>query len=401
MNAPIQRPAFLNRLEIALARSPITALLGPRQCGKTTLARIFAASRNATHFDMESHADQSRLQNPELALASLAGLVVLDEIQARPDLFPILRGLADRPGSKTRFLVLGSASPHVVRHASETLAGRVEFVEISGFDLAEVSPKRQDVLWLRGGLPRSFLAKSDQDSFAWREGFVRTYLERDIPQLGFTIPAVAMRRFWTMLAHYHGQTWNASEIGRAMGLSDKTVRGYLDILSGTFMVRQLQPWFENLGKRQVKAPKLYFQDSGLLHHLLGIEDRHALMGHPKVGASWEGFALEQVLRALVPSQPYFWSTHGGAELDLLFLHQGRRLGFEFKFNEAPTLTASMKHAKSDLELEHLWVVHPGAHEFPMDENITAMPLGRVHALAGNSSAVSKNRTSGRTPKARR
>jgi uncharacterized protein len=398
MNSPIQRPAYLHRLDLAVARSPITALLGPRQCGKTTLARLFTAEREATRFDMESHADQRRLQNPELALAALSGLVVLDEIQSRPDLFPVLRGLADRPRSKTRFLILGSASPYIVRHASETLAGRVEFVEISGFDLSEAGHQHQAALWLRGGLPRSFLAKSDQDSLAWREGFVRTYLERDIPQLGFTIPALAMRRFWTMLAHYHGQTWNASEIGRAMGLSDKTVRGYLDILSGTFMVRQLQPWFENLGKRQVKAPKLYFQDSGLLHHLLDIEDRHALLGHPKVGASWEGFALEQVLRAFVPSQPYFWSTHGGAELDLLFMHQGRRLGFEFKFNEAPTVTASMKHAKADLELDHLWVVHPGAHAFPMDENITAIPLGQVHALAGNARTAVKNRAKGRTPK---
>jgi len=401
MHNTIQRPAFLSRLEIAVARSPITALLGPRQCGKTTLARLFATGKDATHFDVESNADQRRLQNPELALASLSNLVVLDEIQARPDLFPVLRGLADRPRSKTRFLILGSASPHIVRHASETLAGRVEFVEISGFDLSEAGHKRQDVLWLRGGLPRSFLAKSDQDSFAWREGFVRTYLERDIPQLGFTIPVVAMRRFWTMLAHYHGQTWNASEIGRAMGLSDKTVRGYLDILSGTFMVRQLQPWFENLGKRQVKAPKLYFQDTGLLHHLLDIDDRHTLLGHPKVGASWEGFALEQVLRAFVPSQPYFWSTHGGAELDLLFVHKGNRLGFEFKFNEAPAMTASMKHAQSDLKLAHLWVVHPGAHAFPMDENITAIPLGQVHALAGNASAVPKTRAAGQVTKARR
>ncbi len=400
MADPIKRFACLERLRTAVARSPITALLGPRQCGKTTLARMFAAGREATTFDMAAHADQRRLQNPELALAALSGLVVLDEIQGRPDIFPVLRGLADRNGSKTRFLILGSASPHIVRHASETLAGRVEFVEMSGFDLAEVGHKRQDRLWLRGGLPRSFLAKSDEDSFAWREGFVRTYLERDIPQLGFTVPAVAMRRFWTMLAHYHGQTWNASEIGRAMGLSDKTIRGYLDILSGTFMVRQLQPWFENLGKRQVKAPKLYFQDSGLLHHLLDIEDRHALMGHPKGGASWEGFALEQVLRAFTPSQPYFWSTHGGAELDLLFMHKGSRLGFELKFNEAPTVTASMKHAKSDLKLAHLWVVHPGAHEFPVDENITAIPLGRVHALAGDSSGAPKNHAKGSAPKAR-
>jgi predicted AAA+ superfamily ATPase len=401
MTDSIRRPAFLNRLEVAVARSPITALLGPRQCGKTTLARIFAAGRETTSFDMESHADQRRLQNPELALSELSGLVVLDEIQARTDLFPVLRGLADRPGSRTRFLILGSASPHIVRHASETLAGRVEFVEISGFDLSEAGHKHQDVLWLRGGLPRSFLAKSDADSLAWREGFVRTYLERDIPQLGFTIPVIAMRRFWTMLAHYHGQTWNASEIGRAMGLSDKTVRGYLDILSGTFMVRQLQPWFENLGKRQVKAPKLYFQDSGLLHHLLDIGDRHALFGHPKVGASWEGFALEQVLRAFAPAQPYFWSTHGGAELDLLFMHKGSRLGFEFKFNEAPTVTTSMKHARSDLKLAHLWVVHPGTHQFPVDKNITAIPLGRIHALAGDVPVAPKSRAKGRASRTRR
>lgn len=391
MPYPLDRPALLDRLRSAVARSPITALLGPRQCGKTTLAGMFATGREATNFDMTSPADQRRLQNPELALRALTGLVVLDEIQSRPDIFPVLRGLADRTDSKTRFLILGSASPAIVRHASETLAGRVEFVEMSGFDLAEVGTKRQDGLWLRGGLPRSLLAKSDQDSFAWREGFVRTYLERDIPQLGFTVPAVAMRRFWTMLAHYHGQTWNASEIGRAMGLSDKTVRGYLDILSGTFMIRQLQPWFENLGKRQVKAPKLYFQDSGLLHHLLDIPDHHALLGHPKVGASWEGFALEQVLRTFTPSQPYFWSTHGGAELDLLFMYRGNRLGFEFKFNEAPTVTASMKHAKSDLKLAHLWVIHAGAHEFPMEEDITAAPLGRVHALAGGTSVIPRNR----------
>ena len=291
----LQRPAFLDQLKTATKRSPITALLGPRQCGKTTLARLFAKGHGATFFDMESVADQRRLQNPELALGELSGLVILDEVQAAPELFPVLRGLVDRARHSTRFLILGSASPHIIRHASETLAGRVEFVELSGFGLSETGSNRLNALWLRGGFPRSFLAGSDEDSFSWREGFVRTYLERDIPQLGFRIPAAAMRRFWTMLAHYHGQTWNASEMARSMGLSDKTVRGYLDILSGTYMVRQLQPWFENLGKRQVKAPKVYIRDAGLLHALLGIRTEADLLNHPKCGASWEGYAIEQAI----------------------------------------------------------------------------------------------------------
>lgn len=373
------RPAYLERLETAVRRSAVTALLGPRQCGKTTLARSFAQGRPATFFDLELVADRRRLQNPELVLGELSGLVVLDEIQEVPELFPVLRGLADRPGAGTRFLILGSASPHIVRHASETLAGRVEFVDMAGFDLAETGPGALNALWLRGGFPRSFLADSDEDSLAWREGFVRTYLERDIPQLGFRIPAPALRRFWTMLAHCHGQTWNASELGRSMGLSDKTVRGYLDILTGTFMVRQLQPWFENLGKRQVKAPKVYFRDSGLLHHLMDIPNRHHLLGHPKVGASWEGFAIEQVLRAFDPAEAYFWATHGGAELDLVFSHGGQRLGFEIKFTEAPKVTASMRTAQADLALDHLYVIHAGSHGFPMESGITAVPLAGIHA----------------------
>ena len=370
----IDRPDAMEHLLSAMNRSPITALLGPRQCGKTTLARRFAEGRPTTFLDLESVTDQRRLQNPDLALGSLTGLVVLDEVQLVPTLFPVLRRLVDRQDSQVRFLILGSASPQLVRHASETLAGRVEFIELSGFSLAETGSTGLDPLWLRGGFPRSFLAGSDEDSFVWREGFVRTFLERDLPQLGFNLPTPAMRRFWTMLAHYHGQTWNASEMGRAMGLSDKTVRGYLDLLTGTFMVRQLQPWFENLGKRQVKAPKVYFRDSGLLHHLLDIPDRHHLLGHPKVGASWEGFAVEQVLRTFEPAQPYFWSTHSGAELDLLFLHKGQRLGFEIKFTEAPKLTLSMRRAKEELRLDHLWVVHPGEHGFPMEPGITAVPL---------------------------
>jgi len=377
----LERPGFLEHLKAAARRSPITALLGPRQCGKTTLAQLFAEGQPAIFFDLESTTDQRRLQNPQLALGELSGLVILDEVQAVPELFPVLRHLVDRPGQTATFLILGSASPHLIQHASETLAGRMEFVELSGFDLAETGAEAMNALWLRGGFPRSFLAASDQDSFAWREGFVRTYLERDIPQLGFRIPAPALRRFWTMLAHYHGQTWNASELGRSMGLSDKTVRAYLDILTGTYMVRQLQPWFENLGKRQVKAPKVYFRDSGLLHHLMDLPTRHHLLGHPKVGASWEGFAIEQVLRAFEPSQPYFWSTHRGAELDLVFLHKGRRLGFEIKFTEAPKLTSSMRIAKEELRLDQLWVVHPGAHGFPMEEGITALPLAKVQEAA--------------------
>jgi len=286
-----------------------------------------------------------------------------------------LRALADRPGLPARFLILGSASPVLMSQASESLAGRVEFVELEGFDLSETGPGRLNTLWVRGGYPRSFLARREADSLAWREGFIRTFLERDIPELGISIPAAAMRRFWTMLAHYHGQTWNSSELARSMGLSDKTVRSYLDILTGAFMVRQLQPWYENIGKRQVKAPKVYLRDSGLLHSLLSIPDRETLLGHPRVGASWEGFALHQVTTALAPADAYYWATHNGAELDLLIHHAGRRYGFEFKFTEAPTVTRSMRVAVEDLKLDHLWVVHPGAHTFALDEGITAWALG--------------------------
>ncbi len=294
----LKRADYLERLAVATQRSPITAILGPRQSGKTTLARMFAEGKAASYFDVESLPDQRRLQNPELILGGLQGLVVLDEIQQMPELFSTLRVLVDRPENQTRFLILGSASPQLIRQASESLAGRVEFIELSGFDLVETGGEAWKSLWLRGGFPRSFLADSDNDSLAWREGFIRTFLERDLPQLGINIPASAMRRFWTMLAHYHGQIWNASELGRSMGLSDKTVRTYLDILSGAFMVRQLQPWFENIGKRQVRSPKIYLCDSGLLHSLLNIPDSQVLFGHPKVGLSWEGYAIEQVIKIL-------------------------------------------------------------------------------------------------------
>ncbi len=334
----------------------------------------------ATYFDLESVPDQRRLENPELVLSDLEGLVVLDEIQLNPDLFSVLRVLVDRSDNKAQYLILGSASPDMIKNVSETLAGRVEFLILSGFDLLEVGMKKWEDLWLRGGFPRSFLADSEQDSLVWREGFVRTFLERDIPQLGINIPAAAMRRFWTMLAHYHGQTWNASQLGRSMGLSDKTVRSYLDILTGTYMVRQLQPWYVNLGKRQVKSPKVYFRDSGLLHSLLEITDKHNVLGHPKAGASWEGFVIEQVLRLVRPNQAYFWATHNGAEIDLLYTFEGKNYGIEVKLNEAPKITASMHTALSELDLKHLWVIYPGKEAYPTHEQISVLPVSQINQL---------------------
>ena len=376
----IERANDLRRLQTAITRSPITALLGPRQCGKTTLARQLASTRGAAIFDLESEPDVRRLANPEMVLGVLDGLVVLDEIQRMPRLFTTLRVLADRPDARSRFLILGSVSPDLVRGVSESLAGRVEFVELTGFDLAETGAPAWRRLWLRGGLPRSYLAASDDDSMVWRDGFVRTFLERDIPQLGITIPPAAIRRFWTMLAHWHGQIWNASELGRAIAASDKTVRRYLDLLTGTYMVRQLQPWFENVAKRQVKAPRVYLRDTGLLHTLLGLPEDAALLGHPRVGASWEGFAIEQILRALGRSDAWFWGAHGGGELDLLVIERGRRIGFEVKFNEAPRVTAAMRNVAGTLALDHLFVVCPTRHAYPVDAGITVLPITEVVEL---------------------
>ena len=337
-------------------------------------------NHNATYFDLESVPDQRRLENPEFVLGDLEGLVILDEIQLNPDLFSVLRVLVDRPESQAQFMILGSASPDIIKSVSETLAGRVEFIELSGFDLQEVGMDHWEDLWIRGGFPRSYLAASEDNSLAWREGFVRTFLERDIPQLGINIPSAAMRRFWTMLAHYHGQTWNASLLGRSMGLTDKTVRSYLDILTGTYMVRQLQPWIANLGKRQVKSPKIYFRDSGLLHSLLEITDLHNLLGNPRAGASWEGFVIEQVLQLVRPNQAYFWATHNGAEIDLLFSIAGKNYGVEIKLNEAPKITASMHTALSELELEHLWVICPGKEAYSAFEQISVLPLSQIDQL---------------------
>ena len=370
----LPRTDYLRQLEVATSRSPVTALLGPRQCGKTTLARQLAASRKSTFLDLESEPDVRRLANPELVLGSLDGLVVLDEIQRMPRLFNALRVLVDRAECRSRFLILGSVSPELVRGVSESLAGRVEFIELAGFDLAETGVETSMRLWLRGGFPRSYLAAADSDSMAWREGFIRTFLERDIPQLGITIPAAAMRRFWTMLAHWHGQTWNASKLGRSMSLTDKTVRSYLDLLTGTYMVRQLHPWFENVAKRQVKAPKVYFRDTGLLHALLDSHDDGVLLATPHVGASWEGFAIEQILRAVRSSNAWYWATHGGGELDLLIFDKGRRIGFEVKFNEAPEVTHAMREVARVLSLDHLYVVCPGRDAYPVAARISVLPV---------------------------
>ena len=376
----LSRPEYLQRLSVALNRSPIVAILGPRQVGKTTLARLFIQDRQAVYFDLESQPDIRRLQNPEMALSVLAGIVVIDEIQVMPALFAVLKVLVDRPQNQAKFLILGSASPDIVKNVSQTLAGRVEFIELAGFGLGEVGPTRWEELWVRGGFPRSFLASSDEDSAAWREGFMRTFLEHDIPQLGIAIAAPAMRRFWTMLAHFHGQTWNASALAQSMGMSDKTVRSYLDILTGTFMVRQLQPWHANISKRQVKAPKIYLRDSGILHSLLDLPDRHSLLAHPRVGASWEGFALEQALQAVEPAQAYFWAVHAAAELDLLFFHRGRGYGIEAKFSEAPSITRSMQTAVADLDLHHLWIVCPGPHSYPVSDRISVLAVQDIVSL---------------------
>ncbi len=371
---------YMAQIETALRRSPVTALLGPRQCGKTTLARLFGDRLAATYFDLESERDVRRLANPELVLGELRGLVVLDEIQRLPALFNALRVLVDRPDADTRFLILGSASPHLARGVSESLAGRVEFIELAGFDLSETGVEHWRRLWLRGGSPRSYLAESDADSMAWRDGFLRTFLERDIPQLGIATPAAAMRRFWTMLAHLHGQTWNATELGRAMSATDKTMRRHLDLLTGTFMVRQLQPWFQNVAKRQVKAPKVYVRDLGILHALLDVPNEAALLSHPKVGASWEGFVIEQVLRALRPANAWFWAAHGGGEVDLLVTIEGHRIGFEVEFNEAPTVTRAMHNVVDTLQLEHLFVVCPTPHAYPVAERISVLPVTQVVGL---------------------
>lgn len=373
----IDRKSDRKLVRAALKRSRVVALVGPRQCGKTTLAREFVPADSLNYFDLEDPLSLARLSDPDLALRSLKGLVVIDEIQRRPDLFPLLRVLADRRPLPARFLLLGSASPDLIRHSSETLAGRLETVPLEGFRLVDIGAGKQARLWLRGGFPLSYIARSETASISWRRQFLQTFIERDLPQLGVTIPSAALRRFWTMVAHYHGQTWNSAELARALAIGESTVRRYLDLMTGVFMVRQLPPWFENLGKRQVKAPKVYVRDSGLLHALLGIANWRDLESHPKVGASWEGFAIEEVLKALRPEDTYYWATHNGAELDLLLFKGGRRIGVECKRTSAPTLTPSMRTALDDLKLAKLYVVYPGEKRYNLSRHVEAIPLAEL------------------------
>lgn len=377
----LDREGYLATIRERLRDNVVVALPGPRQAGKTTISQLFADGEwkdGPVHrFDLESPADVARLANPQLALEPLRGLIVLDEIQRMPELFPLLRVLADRPEVPARFLILGSASPALIEGTSESLAGRVSFIDVSGFSLWEVGSENLATRWWRGGFPPAYLARSDAVARQWHEDFIRTFLERDIPQSGIDIPAITLRRFWTMIAHYHGQILKVSELARSIGSSEPTARRYLDILCGTYVVRQLPPWFENLKKRQVKAPKVYIRDSGLCHSLLGVPDREGLQGHPKVGASWEGFCIEQILALTGEREAYYWATHGGAELDLLVLQHGQRLGYEFKYSEQPRTTKSMRVALDDLRLDRLQIVYPGEHVIPLDERISAIPLANV------------------------
>lgn len=378
----VDRHQVLARIRASYAVHPAVAIEGPRQCGKTTLAHAIAAEETGpvTYFDLEDPVDLQRLAIPEQALRPLRGLVVIDEAQRRPELFPLLRVLLDRPATPARFLLTGSAAPELIRGLSESLAGRVGIVDLGGFTLGEVGPEAMPRLWLRGGFPRSFLAADEDTSFQWRLDFVRTFLTRDLPQLGITIPAETLRRFWTMVAHYHGQTWSGAEFARSLGTSEPTARRYLDILAGAYMVRILLPWFENLGKRQVKAPKIYVRDPGLLHALLNLPDHDALSGHPKLGASWEGFVIEQLIALLDTRDAYYWATHAGAELDLMVMQAGQRYGFEMKYSDAPGTTKSMHTAIADLDLAHLWVVYPGEKRYDLTEKITVVPAREIPAL---------------------
>ncbi|BBO21267.1 MAG: hypothetical protein HKUEN07_04680 [Rhodocyclaceae bacterium] len=381
MTALIERPLLRARIARALSRSRVAALAGPRQVGKTTLARSFLAADHPGYFDLENPLSLARLSEPMTALSPLRGLVVIDEIQRMPELFPVLRVLADREGTPARFLLLGSASPALLRASSESLAGRIEVIEVGGFVLEETGADSADALWLRGGFPRSFLAETNADSRTWRQQFLQALVERDLPQLGAALAPAALLRFLTMLAHYHGQIWNAAEPARSLGISEITVRRYLDLLTGAYLVRQLPPWFANIGKRQVRSPKIYWRDCGLLHQLLGIADGQALLSHPRCGASWEGFALEHMLQRLQPDEAYFWATHTGAELDALLIKDGRRLGLEIKRADAPRLTPSMRHALDDLELDALWVIYPGSLRYRLHERIEVLPFASGMASA--------------------
>lgn len=367
----------------ALRRSRAVVLTGPRQVGKTTLARRFLPAAHLNYFDLEDPEARARLAEPMASLRDLRGLIVIDEIQRAPDLFPVLRVLMDRDSRNGQFLLLGSAGPSLLRQAGESLLGRTEVIEVTGFNLDETGAAGLDTLWARGGYPPAYTAASDADSLRWRKEVINRFVESDLPMLGMNAPAPAMLRFWTMLAHYHGQVWNAADPARSMGVSEPTVRRYLDHLTQTCMVRQLQPWHENLGKRQVKSPKIYFRDTGLLHALMGVADPASLLAHPRCGASWEGFALEQVIRLAQPDACYFWGTHHGAELDLLLFRGAKRVGVEFKRADAPRMTQSLQIALTDLKLDRAYVVYPGRTRYRLSKKIEAVPLTAL--LPGRSS----------------
>ena len=373
----IHRPRLVESVRQALARSRIVALLGPRQCGKTTLAGQLLAPDSANYFDLEDPASLARLDEPMTALAGLKDLVIIDEIQRRPDLFPILRVLVDRVPLPARFLTLGSVSPGLLRQSSESLAGRIAYISMSGFSLEEVGLAAHVPHWLRGGFPLSYLAEDDGRSALWRADFIRTFLERDLGQAGLSAPSTTLLRFWTMAAHYHGQVWNNAEIAGSMGIGQKSVRRYLDVLTDLYMIRQLQPWHANLKKRQVRSPKVFFRDTGLLHYLLGLRTEKDLLSHPKCGASWEGYVIEEVIKVVEPEEAFFWATHQGAEIDLVLIKAGHMLGVECKRVDAPRLTPSMRIALEDLGLERIAVIYPGAKRFPLAERIEAVPLDAV------------------------
>lgn len=380
----ILRIKELKSLRQRLQEVPVVAILGPRQCGKTTLSKQFARQYSPGHihlFDLEDPRDLAKLDNPTLTLEGLSGLVIIDEIQRRSELFPVLRVLVDRR-PKSRYLILGSASRDLIGQSSESLAGRISYLELGGFSLDLVPDNAVQKLWIRGGFPRSFLASDEKASFQWRRDFVTSFLERDIPNLGIQIPANTLRRFWIMLAHYHGQVFNASEIGRSLAMSDATARRYLDLLSGTFLIRQLQPWFYNTQKRLIKRPKIYFRDSGLFHALLDLGNYNDVISHPRLGASWEGFAIEQAIQhlSLREEAVFYWGVHTGAELDLVFRHKGRLWGIEVKYNEAPTLTPSMRSALTELSLAHLWVIYPGKDNYPLDKHISVVSIHQLSSI---------------------
>ena len=375
----IKRTDKLNQIKTGFDRSPIVSITGLRQSGKTTLAKEFASQYqgSCTHFDLEDPRSLARLSEPMTALENLSGLVVIDEVQRLPAIFPVLRVLADRKEKPACFLLLGSASPILIKEISESLAGRVALLEMDGFNLMEVGSEESKILWNRGGLPPSFLAGSDTSSLQWRQDFMTLFVERDLPQFGVTFPSAAMRRFWAMLAHYHGQTWNASELAKSFDVSQAIIRKKLDILSGAFAIRQLPAWYENLGKRTIKSPKVYLRDSGLLHALLDLSTFDQLESHPKLGSSWEGFCIEQILSITGSSHAYFWATHAGAELDLFLLHNGKRIGVEIKYSDGPSTTRSMRQALEDLSLDRLYVVYPGKDDYPLDNYITVTSLTSI------------------------